>query len=330
MKNVLVTGGAGFIGAYLVKKLIQQGLNVTIVDNLRDVGGVSYIHPKAHFIKADICDLGMYAQLNHLNLDTVFHLAAQSAGEPSYEDPKLDIMTNCYGTYLISKFCKENEISRFIYTSTVAVYGNSEGIISENTSINPDSIYGISKYSGEMFVRQLFNNSKTNYTIFRVFNTYGPGENLDYSKKGMVSIYLGYVWKNQPILVKGSLDRFRDLTYIEDNVNAIFKCCDKPISFGEVYNLSSGKKTYVRELINCILEVFNKSANYEVKELPSTPGDSFGYHSNISKIKKHLDWEPSVEIMDGLKKYYDWVKNINVNDNLKDKHPFMLQNDNKS
>ena len=323
MKNVLVTGGAGFIGAYLVKNLIEQGLNVTIVDNLRDVGGISYIHPKANFIKSDICNLETYTQLNGLNLDTVFHLAAQSAGEPSYEDPKLDIMTNAYGTYLISKFCKEKEISRFIYTSTVAVYGNSEGAIDENTPINPDSIYGISKYSGEMFVRQLLDKSKTNFTIFRVFNTYGPGENLDYSKKGMLSIYLGYVWKNQPILVKGSLDRFRDFTFIEDNVSALLKCYDKPISFGEVYNLSSGKKIFVRELINYILAVFNKSPDYKVIELENTPGDSFGFHSNSIKIKEHLDWEPSVEIIDGLKKYYEWVKNISVHENLKKNHPFM-------
>lgn len=96
MNHVLVTGGAGFIGAYLVKKLIDMKIRVTIVDNLQDVGGISYVHPEANFIDADICDLSLYRHLGNLNFDTVYHLAAQSAGEPAYDNPKFDILTNLH------------------------------------------------------------------------------------------------------------------------------------------------------------------------------------------------------------------------------------------
>ena len=108
-----------------------------------------------------------------------------------------------------------------IYTSTVAVYGNVQrGILTEDSPIDPDSIYGVSKYSAEMYIKQMLSNTDIDYTIFRVFNTYGPGENLAYNKKGMVSIYLGYIWKNKPIEIKGSLNRYRDFTYIDNVVQA--------------------------------------------------------------------------------------------------------------
>ena len=324
MSHVLVTGGAGFIGAYLVKKLIEMNINVTIVDKLLDVGGISYIHPKANFINADICDISLYSKLKELNIDTIYHLAAQSAGEPSYDDPKFDILTNSYGTYLIAKFCKDNNIKRLIYTSTVAVYGNStDGILDEDSKISPDSIYGVSKYSGEMFIKQTLDDSQTKYTIFRVFNTYGPGENLNFQKKGMISIYIGFVWKKKPISIKGSLNRYRDFTYINDNIDALISCHAKPISYGEVYNLSSGKKTYVKDLVKSILIAFNLPMNYKVDELPNTPGDSFGFHSNPHKIISHLSWKPKINLNEGLKRYYGWVKSTPIVEKLEKFHPFV-------
>ncbi len=326
MKHALVTGGAGFIGAYLVKRLIDLQIEVTIIDNLQNVGGISYVHPKANFINGDICDGSLYPKLQNLNIDTVYHLAAQSAGEPSYDNPKFDILTNSYGTYLVAKFCKDNKINRLIYTSTVAVYGdNNQGILDENSPIGPDSIYGVSKYSGEMFIEQMLKNSETKYTIFRVFNTYGPGENLHFQKKGMVSIYIGFIWKKESICVKGSLDRYRDFTFIDDNVDALISCHSKPITFGEVYNLSSGKKTIVKDLIESILISFKLPLDFPVLELPSTQGDSFGFHSNPSKIKEHLNWYPKVGLSDGLNEYYKWVDAVPVVADLSNYHPFLLE-----
>ncbi len=325
MKHVLVTGGAGFIGAYLVKRLIESNINVTIIDNLKDVGGISYIHPKANFINSDICDISLYPKLRELNIDTVYHLAAQSAGEPSYDEPKYDILTNSYGTYLISKFCRENNIKRLIYTSTVAVYGNfNGGMINEETQINPDSIYGVSKYSGELFIKQMLKETNTKYTIFRVFNTYGPGENLNFQKKGMISIYISYLWKKEPIKIKGSLERYRDFTFIDDNVDALLSCYDKSISYGETYNLSSGNRVTVKNLIKNILTAFNLPSDYGIVELPNTPGDSFGFNSNPDKIKSHLNWESKVNLEEGLKRYYKWVISTPVQKDLNSFHPFKL------
>tara|TARA_Y100000768_G_C23987021_1_gene689549 strand:- start:2319 stop:3302 length:984 start_codon:yes stop_codon:yes gene_type:complete len=325
MNTILVTGGAGFIGAYLVKKIIERGDNVVIVDTLRDVGAISYVHPKAKFINMDICDRDLYKRLKNYDFDVVYHLAAQSAGEPSYDDPKYDSLTNSYGTLMIAKFCIEQRIKKLIYTSTVAVYGNVQrGILTEDSPIDPDSIYGVSKYSGEMYIKQMLSNTDIDYTIFRVFNTYGPGENLAYNKKGMVSIYLSYIWKNKPIEIKGSLNRYRDFTYIDDTVDALILAEKNNNSYKAVYNLSSGIKTTVSELLSLILTSFNKDSNYPIIELEGTPGDSFGFHSDITKIKNDLKWDPKISLKQGLSIYSGWIESIKNHDDLARSHPFHL------
>ena len=189
MKRVLVTGGAGFIGAHLVKKLIDNKYNVLILDNLKTIGGIKYINPKCKFIKGDLVNKSVISKVKKWRPKIIFHLAAQSGGESAYDDPKYDYLTNGFGTFNICQLAKDLKISHLIYTSTVAVFGSNQKKINELSKIMPDSIYGVSKFAGEQFVNQILKNTKTKTTIFRVFNTYGPGENLDYMKKGMVSIY---------------------------------------------------------------------------------------------------------------------------------------------
>ena len=109
----------------------------------------------------------------------------QSAVEPSYDDPKFDILTNTYGTYMLCVLAKNLKIKKFIYTSSAAAIGsNTKKIVNEKIKVNPDSLYGITKYNGEMLVKQILGSTKTQTTIFRLFNTYGPGEDLNNLKKG--------------------------------------------------------------------------------------------------------------------------------------------------
>ena len=325
-KYILVTGGAGFLGSYVVKELLDKGKKVIIVDNLQMKGGLAYVNPKAIFIKESITNLFLYQILDRYEIEGVYHLAAQTSGEDSYNNPQEDILTNSYGTWLIANYCKNKKIPRLIYTSTSAVYGSAcKDIVNEETPPQPDSIYGVSKYTGEFFIKQLLKNSETNYTIFRLTNSYGPGENLNYVKKGVVSIYSSFVWRKEPINVRGSLERFRDLLFVEDNVEALIKAYDMPITYNKTYLLSTGEKIYFRELVSKIISASGNKEDYPVIISEATIGDTPGFHADISKIKKEMGWEPKHNLDQGLKKYFEWINKVPVVNDISPYHPFLIK-----
>tara|TARA_Y100000816_G_scaffold291902_1_gene284886 strand:+ start:832 stop:1824 length:993 start_codon:yes stop_codon:yes gene_type:complete len=322
--KVLVTGGAGFIGAHVVQKLIQQNFKVMAVDSMDTIGGIPYKNPKSKFIVGNILNEQIIKKIKNWKPKIIFHLAAQSGGESAYDDPKKDYLANGYGTYLLASMAREIGVKQFIYTSSVAVYGsNLKSKITEKSKINPDSIYGISKYIGEMFIKQILYKSKTKTSIFRVFNSYGPGEDLNYLKKGMVSIYCSYVWKNKPILVKGSLERFRNYQYIDDVVNILVKSIfNKRLKKNETINLTTGKTTKVKELIKLILKTNNKQ-NYKVIERKKgTQGDSFGFDASNRYLKTKFPDYKFISIESGIKKYFKWINKIPIKKDLKNYHPF--------
>jgi UDP-glucose 4-epimerase len=324
-QKVLVTGGAGFIGSHLVEKLINHKFEVMSVDSLDTIGGIPYINPKSKFVKGNILDNKVLKMIKKWKPEIIFHLAAQSGGESAYDNPKNDYLTNGYGTYLLALLAKELKVKHFIYSSSVAVYGsNIKKKITEKTKISPDSIYGISKYAGEMFIKQILSKSKIKTSIFRIFNTYGPGEDLNYLKKGMVSIYCSYVWKNKPIIVKGSLKRFRNYQFIDDVVNILIKSISNPkLKKDEIINLTTGKATKVSKLIKLILEI-NKKQNYKVIEKKrGTAGDSFGFDANNNYLKNKFPDYNFMSIKSGLKKYFEWINKIPVKKNLKNYHPLI-------
>ncbi len=327
-KKILVTGGAGYIGAHLTEKLIRKGHKVLVVDLLKLQGGIPFVNTKCKFIKGDITKNTVINKIKKWRPEIIFHLAAQSAVEPAYQDPKSDILTNSYGTFLICNLAKELKIKTVVYTSSVAVYGNSSKTkLEENSKIAPDSLYGVSKYSGEMLVEQILKNTKTKTIIFRLFNTYGPGDNLNNQKKGMVSIYSSYVWKKKPIVIKGSLKRFRDFVYIDDCVEVLTRSLSvKMKNKNETFNLTTGEKSSVKLLLKKILKASNNSKNYPIKISKETPGDSFGFHASGKKLKNAFKFKPRYNLDKGLKEYFDWIRKISPRKNLKSFHPLKIKN----
>ena len=325
MKKILVTGGAGFIGAHLVHKLIKNNYDVMVVDSLTTIGGIPYIHPNCFFVKGDILGAETLVKIKKWKPDIIYHLAAQSGGESAYDDPKNDYLSNGYGTYLLCLLAQEIKIKKFIYTSSVAVYGsNMQKKIYENTKINPDSIYGVSKYVGEMFIRQILKKTKIQTLIFRVFNTYGPGEDLNFLKKGMVSIYSSYLWRNKPILVKGSLNRFRNYQYIDDIINIlVLSLKNKSLKKNEIINLSTAKAVTVKNLLKIIFKINNKK-NHKIKETTGTPGDSFGYDASNKYLKSKFKNYKFISLEKGLKLYFKWIKKVPVVTDLRKYHPFKI------
>lgn len=307
-REILITGGAGFIGSHLAKRLLSDGYEVTIVDNLSS-GDKKNIPLGAEFVKADISQKSVFKKLPAKRYAAVLHLAAQSSGEISNEKPEVDLKVNTLSTLLLLKWCLDNGVPRFIYASSMAVYGNVARLpVAETDSCQPLSFYGISKLSSEQYV-QHFSKEGIDTTCFRMFSVYGPGQNLANMKQGMVSIFLAYLLRKEPVWVRGSGDRFRDFIFIDDVVDAWCSSIENPRTHDKIYNLATGKKTLIRELVEKEIRIFGHNpATYPVKYEGSTPADQFGLYADISKLKSDTAWEPAISLEDGLKQMFAWAK----------------------
>jgi UDP-glucose 4-epimerase len=305
MKKVFITGVAGFIGSEIAKRFIAEGWIVYGIDNLL-TGLVESIPAGVKFIKGDVIDINKIKELKYIKFDIVLHLAGQSSGEISYENPRNDLLLNTVSTIELIKYSISNKIPRIVFASSMSVYGNisGSGEAREDHRPNPLSCYGVSKFSAENYLR-IFKPQLKSLSM-RMFNVYGPNQNLLNLKQGMVSIYISQAITNSSILVKGSLDRYRDFIYIDDVVDFWWKSATLfwPEDV-ESINIGTGKKTFVRDLVSLIGKHVPVS---NVVQIDSTMGDQFGIFANINLLERCFGSYHFIEINDGLIKFIDWAK----------------------
>lgn len=306
--RVLVTGGAGFIGSRLAAALVRAKHSVLVVDDL-STGSESSVPPAAEFIRADVSKPDFLKKLG--KLDAICHLAAQSSGEVSSEQPLLDFNVNAASTLLLSRWALEKGVPRFLYASSMAAYGQPEqpGPVSEDTPLVPLTQYGVSKMASEHILR-LAQARGLSTTSFRMFSVYGAGQNMANLKQGMVSIYMAYVLEGKEVPVKGAFDRFRDLVHVEDVVGAWLAALSMKATPSPVYNLGTGRPTTVAELLKKIFAACGERADYPAKQFPGTPGDQHGLCADVSLAKKELGWTARVPLEQGLKDMAGWARNL--------------------
>jgi UDP-glucose 4-epimerase len=306
VSRYLVTGGAGFIGGAIARRLIERGHRVTVVDDL-STGARENVPAGADFVLADLRSDAAVGALEGRGVDAILHLGAQSSGEISHADPIADFDTNARGTFLLLRWAERQGIGRFLFASSMAVYGSTEGPVAEPCPPQPVSFYGASKVAAEAAV-SMFGRQGGAPTIFRMFNVYGPGQNLDNLRQGMASIYLAQLLGGGPIVVKGSLDRYRDLVYIDDVVDAWLRAIEAPSSIGATYNVGTGHKTTVRALVDGLLcAAGHAPGTVPVTVASETPGDVHGSVADISHISRDLGWMPRVPLDEGLRRMVAWA-----------------------
>ena len=305
--NYLVTGGAGFVGSKIADKLITSGHTVVIIDNLK-TGYVRNINSAAIFIEGDCSDVNIIAKLNNYQFDAILHIAGQSSGEVSFEDPVYDINSNTVSTLLLLQYAVKTNCKRFIYASTMSVYGQQPDKIcfSENDQTSPLSFYAVGKLASEEYLKIYANCYGINFTALRYFNIYGPGQNLDNLKQGMISIYLKQLIDTsfKSIVVKGSLERFRDFIYIDDVVSITTSFIHQTTTFNQIINIGTGKKTTVGELLSLLKE--NIKTEKVIEFYSGTPGDQFGIFADNRKLKT-LYTAPLKSIESGIKLFCDFA-----------------------
>jgi len=308
MSRCLVTGGAGFIGSNIAKKLIKDNREVYIIDNLK-TGYVDNIPNEATFINGDFSQDNILSKLNNTKFDIIFHIGGQSSGEISYEDPEYDLNTNTLSTLKLLQYCQKTGCKKFVYASTMSVYGEKEGQeeFSELDDTNPKSFYAVGKLASEKYMDIFSKQFGIDFVSLRYFNVYGVGQNLENLKQGMVSIYLKQFFDDSflEVIVKGSLERFRDLVYIDDVADITIESAFNKKYNNQIINVGTGVKTTVGDILKLIKEYSNSKK--EIKIEGSTPGDQFGIYADNSKLLS-LYQNDLVLFKDGLKKMIDWIK----------------------
>jgi UDP-glucose 4-epimerase len=297
-RHIMVTGGAGFIGSHLATHLIRLGHQVTVLDDL-STGKLENIPPEAAFIRLDLGQRQEYGKIAPLRADAVFHLAGQSSGEASFADPWKDCRSHVLSTFWLLEWCRMKQVDRFIYASSMSTYGEPRYLpVDENHPQQPLTFYAAGKIAAEAYVK-LYQTLGVNTTIFRLFSVYGPGQNLENQQQGMVSIYLSYLLADEPIVVKGSQDRFRDFIYIDDVVHAWLAAWENQASYGNIYNLASGAKTTVADLLTALKNAAGRP-DFPVICEDNTPGDQHGVVGDNGRVSRDLHWRPKTDLPTGL------------------------------
>ena len=306
-KQVLVTGGAGFIGSHLSRRLLADGFHVVSIDNL-STGSLENVPSGAEFIQRDLTREDALRDAPRGPYVAVCHLAGQSSGEKSFENPLYDFDANTRSTLWLAQWALKHRVSVFLHASSMGVYGQTgPGPVSEAATPRPVSYYGASKYSAEQIL-QIASREGLRSCSFRMFSVYGPGQDLAEMRQGMVSIYLAYLLKGEPLVVRGSLERTRDFVYVDDVVEAWARAIEQPVS--GALNLASGHGTTVRSLIAQLLTACGLDERYPVKEEAATPGDQHGLYADITAIHDALGWEPRVTLREGLARMVAWARSL--------------------
>jgi UDP-glucose 4-epimerase len=288
--RILVTGGSGFIGGRLINELKAQKHDVIVLDKRKS-------HLDVEFINGDISNPEII-NYNYGEVDFIFHIAAQSGGYFSLENPYLDVMWNSVGSMNVVKLAQKIKVKKLIYTSSMAVYGNKENA-TEDGEVNPISFYGASKLSAEYFVKLVKEHSNIPYTIFRLFATYGAGQDLSNKHQGILSIYLDQALNNDTVKITGAKDRVRELVHVNDVVKALMLSF-KDSTNNEIYNVTCNERLTPEIIINKIGERLKKKLSIE--EIDGYVGDQVLITGSNKKLKE-IGWNTTFNLEQGINEF---------------------------
>ena len=309
--NVLLTGGAGFIGSHVAERLLQRGDRVTVVDDFNDFYDPAVKHRnaaafagRAPLATVDIRDAaGLRMLFRPSEFDAIIHLAARAGVRPSLIQPKLYSETNILGTQNLLELAREFGVKKFVFASSSSVYGvNAKVPFAETDPIfNPISPYAATKLAGEALCHVYHHLYGTDIVCLRFFTVYGPRQRPDLA----IHKFTKAIFAGKPIEMFGDGSARRDYTYIDDILQGILGALDRPLGY-EVINLGESQTTELRELIALIEKATGKKA--QIIPAPVQPGDVPVTFADITKARRLLGYNPQVKIAEGIPKFVEWYR----------------------
>ena len=313
--DVLVTGGLGFIGSALARRLIELGAKVTLVDSLiPEYGGNLFnIHDIRDRVTVDLTDVRDAAAMSSLikKRQFLFNLAGQTSHLDSMTDPMTDLNINAAAQLHILEACRlHNRDLKIVFASTRQVYGRPEYLpVDEKHPIEPVDVNGINKLAGEWY-HLLYNNVyQIRACALRLTNTYGPGMRVKDARQTFLGIWIRRLIEGKPIQIFGDGKQRRDFNFVTDVVEALLRAAASREADGQLFNLGHHEQISLRELASMLVEI-NGSGNYELVPFPDDRKaiDIGDYYADFRKIDEVLGWSPQVTLENGLKQTLEFYR----------------------
>jgi UDP-glucose 4-epimerase len=307
--RVLVTGGAGFIGTHLCRRLLADGHAVSVVDNESN-GSRSNLPPGVRFALGDVSRTEEVEPAFERGLDVVCHIAGQVSIIRSFTNPTVDLRTNVEGTLNVLQLCLKYKVPRLIYASSMTIYGNCRTVPTPETEpCWPDSYYGITKLAGERYVHATAERPDLDFdfkvTSLRMYSVYGPGQPLDNPYQGVLGIFLGNLMRGEPITIFGDGAQTRDFVYIGDIIEGWVRALNTPATAGQVINLGSGRSLSINELAEAAIGAVGSG---RIVHAPGRPGEQRSVRADVARAKALMGWEPRTHFETGLAETLRWAR----------------------
>ncbi len=303
--NILVTGGAGFIGSHIVDAYISLGHNVTVVDNL-STGDISNVNPKAEFLKLDINDPEISTIIEKRNFDVINHHAAQIDVRISVDNPVFDAQTNILGSVRLYNSAVRSKVKKIIFASSGGtVYG--EQIYypaNEEHPLNPCSPYGISKLTNELYLSFFQKVYGTQFVALRYSNVYGPRQNPK-GEAGVVAIFTSKLLKGVQPIIHGDGTATRDYVFISDVIRANVLSLNENVN--GIFNISTGIETDVNTIFKKIKGIIN--SDLDAIHGPPKPGEILRSCLSYEKFQRLTGWKPEINLDHGLELTVEFFRN---------------------
>jgi len=306
-ENVLVTGGAGFIGAHVARDLIGEGYAVTVLDDLSG-GFVENVPVEAEFIEGTILDTSRVSELfRKKNFTYVFHLAAYAAEGLSHFIKRFNYENNLIGTINLINASIKEEVRCFVFASSIAVYGKHQSPVREELFPCPEDPYGIAKFAVELELRASHEMFGLNYIVFRPHNVYGELQNIWDPYRNVLGIFMNQIMQGTEMTVFGDGSQTRAFSYIGDVSPMIAKSAQITECYNQVFNIGSDKPVSVLELAERIAKEFGKAP-----ELNFQPARNEVMHvyADHTKLKEYFNYTPRVGLDEGIRRMVDWAKQV--------------------
>jgi len=309
MVNVLVTGGAGFIGSHVAQELLDANYQVIVLDDLS--GGFKRNVPiNSIFIEGSILDEELIDSLfAKYNFNYVFHLAAYAAEGLSHFIRKFNYTNNLIGSINLINASVKYNVERFVFTSSIAVYGSAQVPFIEETNPKPEDPYGIAKYSVELDLQSALEQFGLNYTIFRPHNVYGIGQNLSDPYRNVIGIFMRQILNKESLTIYGNGEQTRAFTHIDSIRNAITQCIELPKTKNKIFNLGANEKTSINELADLLLEITN-SENGKIHL--KGRNEVLDAISNHQKADELFRTSATISLNSGLEDVWNWAKSLKL------------------